>query len=128
MDKFQRPNLDNRRDNNVLMHVLRNFITMLAVSRRVSASTQNQAASALCFLYDVVLRRPLERDPKHEVIRAKPKLEEAISPIKAALPIGSRYYKSTLLVGRNANQAARQVVLDQRGATDRSMAMIEPYL
>lgn len=32
------------------------------------------------------------------------KLEEVISPIKAALPIGSRYYKSTLLVSRNANQ------------------------
>ncbi len=29
------------------------------------------------------------------------KLEEVISPIKAALPLGSRYYKSTLLVGRN---------------------------
>ncbi len=32
------------------------------------------------------------------------KLEEAISPITAALPIGSRYYKSTLLVSRNTNQ------------------------
>ncbi|MFT5508561.1 MAG: taurine transport system permease protein [Hyphomicrobiaceae bacterium] len=32
------------------------------------------------------------------------KLEEVISPVKAALPIGSRYYKSTLLVGRNVNQ------------------------
>lgn len=32
------------------------------------------------------------------------KLEEAISPIKAALPIGSRYYKSTLLVARNSSQ------------------------
>lgn len=32
------------------------------------------------------------------------KLEEAVSPIKAALPIGSRYYKSTLLVSRNAAQ------------------------
>ncbi len=32
------------------------------------------------------------------------KLEEAVSPITAALPIGSRYYKSTLLVARNTNQ------------------------
>lgn len=32
------------------------------------------------------------------------KLEEAVSPIKASLPIGSRYYKSTLLVSRNADQ------------------------
>lgn len=34
------------------------------------------------------------------------KLEEALSPIKASLPIGSRYYKSTLLVSRNATQLA----------------------
>ncbi len=32
------------------------------------------------------------------------KLEEAVSPIKAALPIGSRYYKSTLLASRNTAQ------------------------
>ncbi|RMH42995.1 MAG: ABC transporter permease [Alphaproteobacteria bacterium] len=32
------------------------------------------------------------------------KLEEAVSPIKAALPIGARYYKSTLLAVRNAAQ------------------------
>ncbi|MEM7776457.1 MAG: ABC transporter permease [Pseudomonadota bacterium] len=32
------------------------------------------------------------------------KLEEVLSSVKAALPIGSRYYKSTLLVGRNATQ------------------------
>ncbi len=32
------------------------------------------------------------------------KLETAVSPIKAALPIGSRYYKSTLLVSRNGSQ------------------------
>ena len=32
------------------------------------------------------------------------KLEEAISPIKAALPLGSRYYKSTKLVSRNSDQ------------------------
>ncbi len=32
------------------------------------------------------------------------KLEESVGPIKASLPIGSRYYKSTLLAGRNADQ------------------------
>jgi taurine transport system permease protein len=32
------------------------------------------------------------------------KFEEVLSPVKAALPIGSRYYKSTLLVGRNTTQ------------------------
>ncbi len=32
------------------------------------------------------------------------KLEESVGPIKASLPIGSRYYKSTLLAGRNSDQ------------------------
>jgi taurine transport system permease protein len=34
------------------------------------------------------------------------KIEEAISPIKASLPIGSRYFKSTTLVARNSEQLA----------------------
>jgi taurine transport system permease protein len=33
-----------------------------------------------------------------------PRSKKCLSPIKAQLPIGSRYYKSTLLVGRNADQ------------------------
>ena len=37
---------------------LRNFLTHLAVERKVSASTQNQALSALLFLYRKVLDRP----------------------------------------------------------------------
>lgn len=32
------------------------------------------------------------------------KLEEVLSSLKAQLPIGSRYFKSTLLIARNANQ------------------------
>ena len=32
------------------------------------------------------------------------KLEESVSPIKAALPVGSRYYKSTMLTSRNSAQ------------------------
>jgi len=35
------------------------FLTSLAVEQRVSASTQNQALSALLFLYLVVLEDPL---------------------------------------------------------------------
>jgi integron integrase len=36
------------------------FLSYLAVSRRVSASTQNQALNALVFLYKAVLQHPLE--------------------------------------------------------------------
>ncbi len=45
------------------------FLTSLAVEGRVSASTQNQAASALLFLYNEVLARPLRRTD--EIVRAR---------------------------------------------------------
>jgi integron integrase len=43
------------------------FLTNLAVEHRVSTSTQNQAASALLFLYREVLRLPM--DAPHSVVR-----------------------------------------------------------
>ena len=49
-------------------HVNR-FLTWLAVSKHVAASTQNQALSALLFLYGEVLRMPLPRDGG--LVRAK---------------------------------------------------------
>jgi integrase len=45
------------------------FLTDLAVSAKVAASTQNQALAALLFLYDRVLGRPLDRIER--VVRAK---------------------------------------------------------
>ncbi len=45
------------------------FLTHLAVQEKVSASTQNQALSALLFLYRYVLDRPLGR--LGEVVRAR---------------------------------------------------------
>jgi integron integrase len=45
------------------------FLTHLAVDRNVAASTQNQALSALTFLYRVVLDRPLEW--LDDLVRAK---------------------------------------------------------
>jgi integron integrase len=44
------------------------FLTSLAVDRGVAAATQNQAASALVFLYENVLRQPLARV---DVVRPK---------------------------------------------------------
>ena len=45
------------------------FLTYLAVERKVSSSTQNQALSALLFLYRYVLERPL--DDSLNAVRAK---------------------------------------------------------
>jgi site-specific recombinase XerD len=47
---------------------VRAFLTSLAVDRGVAAATQNQAASALVFLYEHLLRQPLARI---EMVRAK---------------------------------------------------------
>lgn len=45
------------------------FLTYLAADRRLGASTQNQAASAILFLYRAVLR--IDMAPPAEVIRPK---------------------------------------------------------
>ncbi len=45
------------------------FLTHLAVKEHVAASTQNQALSALLFLYDKVLQEPLDR--LEGVVRAR---------------------------------------------------------
>lgn len=56
------------------------FLTHLAVQERVAASTQNQALSALLFLYRHVLQLPL--DERMDAIRAKPsrKLPTVLTP------------------------------------------------
>src|SRR5262245_51723644 len=56
------------------------FLTHLAVDRHVAASTQNQALSALLFLYEHVLGRPLDR--VEGVIRAcrQKRLPVVLSP------------------------------------------------
>ncbi len=48
---------------------VRDFLSSLATDRNVAASTQNQALSALLFLYSDVLDRPL--DSVGDVARAK---------------------------------------------------------
>lgn len=47
------------------------FLTHLAVARNVAASTQNQALSALLFLYEVVLARPLDQLRVVRAVRPK---------------------------------------------------------
>ena len=55
------------------------------------------------FYYSWGVGRAYFPDAANEMCQVA-KLEESIAPIKAALPIGSRYYKSTLLVSRNSDQ------------------------
>jgi site-specific recombinase XerD len=52
--QFKHPRLLNESDVN-------HFLTYLSVSETVSASTRNQALSAILFLYEHVLNQPLDR-------------------------------------------------------------------
>ncbi len=63
------------------------FLTHLAVTQEVAAATQNQALSALIFLYKQVLGQSLEG--RIEAIRAKPsrKLPTVLTPEEVALVI-----------------------------------------
>jgi integron integrase len=79
------------------------FLTHLAVERNVSASTQNQALSALLFLYQQVLAQPLEF-PIDSVRARKPKRlptvltrQEVIAVIDALL--GTHRLTAQLLYG-----------------------------
>jgi len=53
------------------------YLTCLAVSRQVAAKTQNQALSALLFLYKEVLGQPLG---EIDALRAKPSVHERTAP------------------------------------------------
>lgn len=78
------------------------YLTYLAVDRRVSAGTQNQALSALIFLYSKILDRPFRID----AVRAKKsqKLSDVLTPgeVKAVfqhLPAGSVALVCRLMYG-----------------------------
>jgi len=51
---------DKRHPNEMAGKEIADFLTNLAVERKVSASTQNQALNALVFLYKKVLKIPLD--------------------------------------------------------------------
>jgi integron integrase len=113
------------------------FLTHLAVQQKVAASTQNQALSALLFLYRDVLRQPL--DGPIDAIRArKPKRlptvltkEEALQVIEALS--GTHTLMAKLLYGtgmrlmeclrlrvKDLDFAQRQIIVrDGKGLNDR---------
>ncbi len=70
------------------------YLTYLAVERNVAASTQNQALSALLFLYQNVLQKDLERSV--DAVRAKkPKRLPTVLTRDKAHPIPSVATTST---------------------------------
>jgi integron integrase len=66
--KFCRVGSEWRRPEQLGSEDVTRFLTMLAVKRNVSASTQNQALAALLFLYRFIVKRPLANV---DAVRAK---------------------------------------------------------
>ena len=62
--------------------VIAQFLTYLAVENHVAASTQNQALSALLFLYQQVLDRKLDFIDKVERVKRPPKIPVVFTPTK----------------------------------------------
>lgn len=69
---------------------VRAYLEYLAVERRVSASTQNQALNAMNFLFEVILRRPMgelgdivrgERRQKLPVVLAREEVDRVIAEL-----------------------------------------------
>jgi integrase len=80
------------------------FLSYLAVERRVSASTQNQALAALLFLYGEVLEMPVgwldalvraKRSARVPVVLTKPEVRRVLAQLKGhdtvALVVGLLY-------------------------------------
>ena len=92
----------------------REFLTHLAVDRRVSASTQNQALNALVFLYKAVLERPL--GDIGGVVRARrpQRLPVHVREVKALLRHleGSHWLAACLGSGLRLMEALRLRVKD----------------
>jgi integron integrase len=113
------------------------FLTHLAVKRHVAASTQNQALSALLFLYQQVLKKDLER-PLDAVRAKRPKrlptvmTEEEVMAVITALSgvnqliakllygSGLRLIESLRLRVKDVDFAQRQIIVrDGKGMKDR---------
>ena len=79
------------------------FLSHLAVNKNVAASTQNQAASALLFLYREVLGRPIERIGEVKRARTPERLpvvftRDVVKAILSRLD-GTKWLMASLLYG-----------------------------
>jgi site-specific recombinase XerD len=80
---------DKRRPNQMGSTEIEAFLTHLAVEQKVAASTQNQALSALLFLYRDVLKQPLDR-PIDAMRAKKPKRLPTVLTKEEALTVLGR--------------------------------------
>jgi len=93
------------------------FLTDLAINRKVAASTQNQALNALVFCYGKVLNRPLEgisasrshKQPKIPVVLSKEEVKQVLSQLSG---VAGLMTKLLYAGGLRISEAARLRVQD----------------
>lgn len=113
------------------------FLTYLAVERNIAASTQNQALSAILFLYKEVLKRPLEtsfqfigaKKPKRlPIVLSKSEVQQVLRLLSGAeYLVGQLLYGSGLRITEAVRLRVQSIdfeqgqilVRDGEGAQDR---------
>ena len=97
---------------------VRAFLTYLAAERNVAAATQNQAFSALLFLYRDVLKQELPWIDDIERVKRPPKLPVVFTPEEARAVLGRMHGTARLMAqllygcGLRLNECARLRVKD----------------
>jgi integron integrase len=122
------------------------FITQLAVERRVAVSTQNQALSAILFLYRQVLKKEIETPPALARPGRPKRLPTVLTPAEAARVIaqmkgvtkimakllygsGLRLMECVRLRVKDIDFDHRQVIVrDGKGENDRSTVLPESLI
>ena len=82
------------------MPEINQFLTHLAVEKKVAASTQNQALSALVFLYKYVLQTPLDEGHLSAVRAKKPKRLPTVLSKGEALAVIDKLQDTNILIAQ----------------------------
>jgi integron integrase len=125
---------------------LEKYLTYLATERKVAASTQNQALSAILFLYKEVLKIPLETDfqfvgakkPKRlPVVLSKKEVQQVLDRLTGTTKIiGQLLYGSGLRISEVVRLRVQNIAFEQRqilirdgkGAKDRITMLPESVI
>jgi len=128
---------DNRHPKDMGTVEVEKFLTFLAVERNIAASTQNQALSAILFLYKEVLKRPLEtsfqfigaKKPKRlPIVLSKSEVQQVLRLLSGAeYLVGQLLYGSGLRITEAVRLRVQSIdfeqcqilVHDGKGAQDR---------
>ena len=135
-----------RHPNEMASAEIEEFLTHLAVDQKVAASTQNQALSALLFLYRDVLKTPLDL-PIHAMRAKKPKRLPTVLTKEETLTVierlsGTQRLMAKLLYGgglrlmeclrlrvKDLDFAQRQIIVrDGKGMEDRVTMLPESLI